>query len=446
LSIPREQWASRYGFVLASIGGAVGIGNIWRFSYIAGENGGAVFLLVYLACVLLIGIPLMIAELTIGRRAQGDAISAFESDKSPGQWHAVGRLAVAAAILLLSYYAIIAGWALMYFIGAATGALWRAAGADYGGFFRQFISDRGEPLAWQAATLMLAMFIVAGGVRRGIERVNRLLIPFLALIIVILATYALSLPGAGTGVSFLFAPDWTSLRQPGMYAAALGQAFFSLGIGMAFFVTYGSYMPRTFSLPASAAIIAIGDTMFAIIAGLAIFPAVFALGGNPAAGPELAFITLPQVLMQMPAGHLVGAVFFFLLSAAAITSMVALLEIPVAAITHRRRVLRWKTTATVGTAVFILGVPSALSYGVLGEVRIWSLGILDAIDHAVSNFLLPAIGILTALYVGWRLERGVALSESDFGDTAIGRLWLWLIRLLVPLSILGILLQSTGAL
>jgi len=444
--MPREQWASRYGFVLASIGGAVGIGNIWRFSYIAGENGGAVFLMVYLACVLLIGIPLMIAELTIGRRAQGDAITAFEAEKSPGRWHVVGRLGVAASILLLSYYAIIAGWAFKYFVGAATGALWRAAGADYGGFFRVFISDAGEPLAWQAATLVIAMFIVAGGIRRGIERVNRLLIPFLALIIVVLAGYALSLPGAGAGVSFLFAPDWSSLRQPGMYAAALGQAFFSLGIGMAFFVTYGSYMPRTFSLPASAGIIAIGDTIFAIVAGLAIFPAVFAFGGNPAAGPELAFITLPQVLLQMPAGRVVGTVFFFLLTAAAITSMVALLEIPVAAFTHRRGALRWKTTAAVGTAVFFLGVPSALSYGVLAHLRIGSLGILDAIDHGVSNFLLPMIGILTALYVGWRMERAVALSESDFGDTGIGRAWLWLIRILVPLSILGILVQSTGAL
>jgi NSS family neurotransmitter:Na+ symporter len=293
---------------------------------------------------------------------------------------------------------------------------------------------------------MLAMFVVAGGVRRGIERANRLLVPVLALIIVVLAAYALSLPGAGAGVSFLFAPDWASLRQPGMYAAALGQAFFSLGIGMAFFVTYGSYIPRAFSLPGSAGVIAAGDTLFAIVAGLAIFPAVFALGGNPAAGPELAFITLPQVFLGMPAGQLVGMVFFFLLSTAAVTSMVALLEIPVAAFTRRKRVRRWKMTAAVGTVTFLLGVPSALSYGILADYRVASLGILDAIDHGVSNFLLPAIGVLTALYVGWRVERAVALSESDFGDTAVGRLWLWLIRILVPLGIGGILVQSSGAL
>lgn len=232
--MPREQWASRYGFLLASIGGAVGLGNIWRFSYVAGENGGAVFLLVYLACVLLIGIPMMIAELPLGRRSGGDAISAFESDRKPGRWGLLGALAVIAASLLLSYYAVIAGWALKYFVGAATGTLWRAAEADYGGFFRQFISDRGEPLAWQAVALALSMFIVAGGVRRGIERVNRMLIPLLAVIVIMLADYAVSLPGSRGGIAFLFAPDWAVLRQPGLYAAALGQAFFSLGVGMAF--------------------------------------------------------------------------------------------------------------------------------------------------------------------------------------------------------------------
>ncbi|MFW6028138.1 MAG: sodium-dependent transporter [bacterium] len=358
----------------------------------------------------------------------------------------VGWLGVIAAALLLSYYAVIAGWALKYFVGAATGALWRTAGADCGGYFQQFISDRGEPLAWQATMLALAMYIVAGGVRQGIERVNRMLIPFLAIIIIILAGYALSLPGSRAGVAFLFAPDWAALRQPGVYAAALGQAFFSLGVGMAFFVTYGSYMPRTFSLPASAAIIAAGDTLFAVIAGLAIFPAVFALGGNPAAGAELAFITLPQVFLEMPAGYLIGAMFFFLLSTAAITSMVALLEIPVAALTHRFQLRRWPSVAGMGAIVFLLGVPSALSYGVLGGVRIGSLGILDAIDHGVSNFMLPAIGIGTALYVGWRLKRDFALTEADFGNSRIGRTWLWLVRLVVPLTILGILLESVGAL
>ena len=225
MNIPREQWATRYGFILAGIGGAVGIGNIWRFSYVAGENGGAVFLFIYMACVLLIGIPLMIAELTVGRYTQGDAITAFDVHRKSGRWKLVGWAGVAAAALLLSFYAVIAGWALKYFVGAATGALWQAAGTDYGGYFRQFISDRGEPLGWQAGTLVFAMFIVAGGVRQGIERLNRMLIPLLAIIILALAGYALTLPGSRGGVAFLLAPDWSVLRQPGVYVAAqIGRA------------------------------------------------------------------------------------------------------------------------------------------------------------------------------------------------------------------------------
>lgn len=446
--MPREQWSSRYGFLLATIGGAVGIGNLWRFSYVAGENGGAVFLLIYLVCIVLIGLPLMIAELALGRRTQGDAITAFETG-DPGRgaragWRQFGWLGVIAAALLLSYYSVIAGWALKYLAGAVTGALWQAVGADYGGYFRRFIAAPAEPLLWQASALSVAVLIVAGGVRQGIERVNRLLIPFLGLICIVLATFALSLPGSGAGVRFLFAPDWSVLAEPGVYAAALGQAFFSLGLGMAFFITYGSYMPRTFPVPVCAVTIAAGDTLFALVAGLAIFPAVFALGGNPAAGPQLAFITLPQIFLQMPAGYLIGAVFFFLLCTAAATSMVALLEIPVAALTHRMGLRRAPATLGMGLLVFVLGVPSALSFGVLSELRIGSLGILDAIDSGVSNYVLPVIGIGTALYVGWGLRRTTALAESDLGNGRLGRIWLWLVRVLVPLMILLILLQSGG--
>lgn len=444
--MPREQWTSRKSFILAGIGGAVGMGNIWRFSYVAGENGGAVFLFLYFAFVLVLAIPLVIAELSIGRRAQGDAVAAFEIERDPGRWRWVGWLGIVVASVLLSYYAVITGWALKYFVGAATGAMWRAAGSDFGGYFRGFISDRGGPLAWQAAALALATFIAAAGVRDGIERVNRMVVPVLAVIVVVLAGFSLALPGAHAGVSFLFDADWAALRQPGIYLAALGQAFFSVGVGAAFFVTYGSYVPRSFFLPACAAIIAGGDAVFAVVAGLAIFPAVFALGGNPAEGPELAFVTLPQVFLEMPAGEVIGAVFFLLLFFAATTSIVSLLSIPVAAVTQRLRLRHWQATVALGGVLFLLGVPSALSYGVLASVKIGSLAILDAIDHCVSNVLMPIVGIATALYVGWRLDRRVALSESDFGDSRAGRIWLWLVRVLVPTAILGIFVQSTGGL
>lgn len=442
----REQWGSRHGFVLATIGAAVGLGNIWRFSYVAGENGGAVFLFIYLACVLLVGLPLVIAELSLGRRAQGDAVAAFELADDGGRWRYLGWIGVIGAVLILSYYAVIAGWALKYFIGAATGSLWTTAAEGFGAFFKAFIADRGEPIGWQAAMLAATIFVVAGGVQQGIERINRWLMPVLVIIIASLAIYALFLPNAGAGVRFLFAPDWSALGKPTVYVAALGQAFFSLGIGMAVFITYGSYMPRTFSLPTSAAAIALGDSLFAVIAGLAIFPAVFSFGVDPTAGPELAFITLPQVFLGMPGGRVIGSIFFLLLSAAAFTSMVALLEVPVSLAVHRLKLRRWTASALVGGTVFVIGIPSAMSFGILAHIQFGRHGILDAIDAGVSNFLLPIGGVLVALFVGWRLARTTALTEADLAGGRLGLIWLWLLRILVPATILSILLQSASAL
>jgi NSS family neurotransmitter:Na+ symporter len=441
-----EQWGSRRGFILATVGAAVGLGNIWRFSYVAGENGGAAFLFLYFGFVVLIGLPLVIAELSLGRRAQSDPVTALASAGGRGAWRHAGWIGVFGAVLILSYYAVIAGWALKYFIGATTGELWALAETGYGAFFRRFIADRGEPVAWQAAMLGATMFVVTGGVRRGIEQVNRWLMPVLIAIVLALALYALSLPNSRRGVAFLFALDWSVVGEPRIYVAALGQAFFSLGVGMAVFVAYGGYMPRTFSLPLSAAVIAFADTAFAVVAGLAIFPAVFAFGVDPTAGPELAFITLPKVFLGMPAGHAIGAVFFFLLSAAAFTSMVSLLEVPVAVAVQRFRLRRWIATAIVGAAIFVLGLPSALSFGTLAHVAVGRHGLLDAIDAGVSNFLLPTAGVVSALVVGWRLRGAEALHEADLADGPLGRAWLWLVRTLVPTAIVAILLQSASAL
>lgn len=442
----REQWGSRPGFVLATVGAAVGLGNIWRFSYVAGENGGAVFLLLYLLSILLVGLPLVIAELALGRRAQGDAVTAFEIADNGGVGRYIGWIGVIGSTLILSYYAVIAGWALKYFVSAAIGNLWATADAGYGVFFNKFIADRSEPIGWQAAMLVTTTFVVAGGVKHGIELVNRWLMPALAVVICLLAGYALSLPGAGSGLRFLFSPDWSALGKPSVYAAALGQAFFSLGIGMAIFVTYGSYMPRSFSLPSSAAAIAFGDALFAIVAGLAIFPAVFAFGIDPTAGPELAFITLPQVFLSMPGGSFVGAVFFLLLSAAAITSMVALLEVPVSMAVHRLKVPRWRASALIGGGAFLIGVPSALSFGVLAQIQIGRYGILDAVDAGVSNFLLPTGGLLIALFVGWRLKPADSLRDAGLANSLGGRVWLWLLRFFVPAAIFIILIQSASLL
>jgi NSS family neurotransmitter:Na+ symporter len=438
----QEQWRSRTGFILATIGAAVGLGNIWRFAYVAGENGGAVFLLVYLVFVVLIGLPLVVAELSLGRRGGSDAVTAFERAAPASPWRFAGWIGVVGGFLILSYYAVIAGWALKYFFGAVTGGLWAAAEKGYGSYFEGFIANAAEPVLWQALMLIIAASVVARGVNAGIERINAWLMPLLALIVVGLALFALTLPGSGRGVTFLLAPDWGAFGRPTVYLNALGQAFFSLGVGMAVFVTYGSYVGRNTRLPASAAAIVAGDTLFAIVAGLAIFPAVFALGGDPGAGPRLAFITFPQILLEMPAGRWIGIAFFFLLSAAAVTSMISLLEVPVAYVVSRLGHARPLAASVVAGTIFILGIPSALSYGVLTHVHFAGQPLLDGIDQAVSNFLLPAGGLVVALLVGWRLNARTALEDADLAAMLVGQLWLWLLRVAVPLVIVIILMRS----
>ncbi|MEQ8696869.1 MAG: sodium-dependent transporter, partial [Bauldia litoralis] len=280
----RETWTSQWGFVLATIGSAVGLGNIWRFAYVAGENGGGAFLMVYLVFVLAVGAPVVIAELALGRRGQGDAATTFVAISGQRAWAAPGLIAVIASFLILTFYAVIAGWVLKYLAGAGTGLLWSAAASDYGGYFKRFVANTGEPIAWQFAMLAAAMFIVVGGVQRGIERINRVLMPALALIIVLLAAYSLTHKGAARGLEFLFAPQWELLGRPEIYLAAMGQAFFSLGVGMGVFITFGSYVPGHFRLPRLAGAIIAGDTLIALLAGIVIFPAVFAFGLDPKAG------------------------------------------------------------------------------------------------------------------------------------------------------------------
>jgi neurotransmitter:Na+ symporter, NSS family len=437
----REQWTSQTGFILATIGSAVGLGNIWRFAYVTGENGGAVFLLVYLAFVAIIGIPLVIAELTLGRRTRADAVSAVELGNPGSPWRYAGWLPVAGCIYILSYYTVIAGWALRYFFGATTGTLWDQASDKYGSFFESFIGQPLQPIFWQALMLLAGVTVVSAGVVKGIERLNLWLMPLLALIVIALAGFALTLPGSSAGLSFLFAPDMSQFARPQLYVNALGQAFFSIGVGMAIFITYGGYMTDRQPIAASAVIVACGDTLFAVVAGIAIFPAVFALGGDPAAGPRLAFITLPQIFLEMPGGRIVGPIFFFLLCAAALTSIVSLIEVPVAALIGRLALPRRQATMLVGGLSLVFGTPSALGYGLLSDWQVIGLPILDAVDYLGSNFLLPLAGLLVALSVGWRLRgREAALDAGLTG--VLGQLWLWLIRIIVPAAIVVILVTS----
>ncbi|QOY38352.1 sodium-dependent transporter [Anaerobacillus isosaccharinicus] len=446
LNSNREQWGSRLGFILAAMGSAVGLGNIWRFSYVTGENGGAAFLLVYLLCIIAIGIPIIMAEFTIGRKAQSDAVGSFEK-LAPGKpWILAGFMGVASAFIILSFYGVIAGWTVKYFFSYLTGGFSVQNDEAYADVFVGFITSTYEPLFWQFAFMAITVGIVFVGVKKGIEATNKILMPLLAILVVILAGYSLSLGGASEALSFLFTPDWSKLADPNVYLAALGQAFFSLSLGMGALITYGSYLSKKEQLPGAALGVAALDTGFAIIAGLMIFPAVFAFGIEPGFGPGLVFITLPGIFDSIAFGTLFGLAFFFLLAAAALSSAVSLLEVAVAYFIRKFSWSRQKASLIVGGIIFLLGIPSSLGIGPLSDITFFGKDILDSMDFIASNILLPLGGLIIALFMGWGWKKTDALAESDFGDTAIGHAWIFTLRYFAPIAIFLIFLASTGLL
>lgn len=442
---PRERWGSQLGFVLAAVGSAVGLGNVWRFSYVVGEHGGAAFLLLYGAVLVVMGLPVMIAELAIGRRAQSDAVGAFEV-LAPGRpWVAGGYLAVAACVVILSYYAVIAGWVGRYLVGYLEGGIMGVPPGAHDALFADYVSSRLTPLGWAGGFMAATTAIVMAGVRRGIETANRLLMPLLALLLVAMAAYALTLPGAGGGVRFLFAADWAGLTRPEAYLAAVGQAFFSLSLGMGALLTYGSYLPASARLPREAGRIVVLDVLVALVAGLVVFPAVFAFGVDPATGPTLAFVVLPGVFEAMPGGRAVGAAFFALLGAAALSSAVSMLEVVVAYAMRRWRLSRVRASALAGGLVAALGALPSLGYGPLAMVRPLGRPILEAMDLVASQVVLPLGGLVFALFVGWGWSRARALRESGFGSGPAGRAWRFALRWLTPALVALTLLRSLGA-
>ena len=439
----RERWGSGRGFLLATLGSAVGLGNVWRFSYVAGENGGGAFFLVYLVMVFLVGVPLLLGEFALGRSTQRESAAAFEALAPASRWRHLGLLGVLVAGLILAYYAVIAGWVLKYLSLHLMGSTQEFAVAGFADAFRGFIAHPLEPIAWQFAVMALTVAVVAGGVERGIEAVSKLLMPALGLLLLALAIHSVTLPGFGQGVAFLLQPDWRVLTRPQVYLAALGQAFFSMGLAMGVMVTYGSYVAPQRRLPRAAVTIAIGDTLFAIVAGLVIFPAVFSFGLDPAQGPALAFVVLPEVFAQMKGGAWVGAAFFVLLAIAALTSAVSLLEVAVAFTMHRFGWSRKRASLGLGGLIFALGVPASLGFGPwAGLTGMGGRGILDVMDFVAANILLPLNGLLIAVFLGWVWHRRDALAACDLPSSRLGRFWYFSVRYTVPLLVAVVLVRS----
>ncbi len=442
----REQWGTRTGFILAAVGSAVGLGNIWKFPYITGQYGGSAFIIVYLICIALIGLPVLLAEIMIGRRTKKDAIGAFQ-ELAPGKpWFITGIFGVAAAFVILSFYGVVAGWTLAYTAKAINGDLLGLTAEDLGNQFGAFISTPLSPVIWQLFFMVLVISIVVGGVSKGIEKWNRVLMPTLAILMVILAIRSVTLNGAGSGIEFLFSPDFSALTATAVIVA-LGHAFFSLSLGMGTMITYGSYVPTKENLPKAAFGISIADTVIALLAGLAIFPAVFAFGMDPAAGPGLVFITFPAVFAQLPAGQFFLILFFALLVIAALTSAISLLEVPVAYFMRKFSWTRKKATWTIGSIIFFFGIPSSLSMGPWSGFTIFGLGFFDAMDFLGSNILLPLGGLFIALFAGWVMGTKEALQAADLGEgSGLGKAWIVVLRVVAPILILLVLLNVTGIL
>ncbi|MCF6139187.1 sodium-dependent transporter [Pseudalkalibacillus berkeleyi] len=440
----REQWKSRTGFMLAAMGSAIGLGNIWKFPYITGENGGGAFIIVYLICIALIGIPIMLAEFSVGRNTQKDAVGSFK-ELTPGKpWFITGIFGVMSAFLILSFYGVVAGWALSYTTKAISGDLLAVPAEKMADHFGGFIGASLGPIIWQLLFMGLVIIIVVKGIKQGIEKWNKILMPTLGILLVVLAIRGLTLPGSGEGFSFLFSPDFSALNAEAVLVA-LGHAFFSLSLGMGTMITYGSYVPQNVKLPTAAVGVSMADTGFALLAGLAIFPAVFAFGMDPGAGPGLIFITLPAVFEQMPLGQFFSILFFLLISMAALTSAISILEVPVAYFMRKFEWTRKKATWILGTIIFLFGVPSSLSLGAWSEFTIFGKGFFDAVDYLASNILLPLGGLLTALFVGWALGKKKSLEIGGLREGGLwGMLWIWSLRLVAPILILIVMASVLG--
>jgi NSS family neurotransmitter:Na+ symporter len=446
LTMKRDKFSSKFGLLAAAAGSAVGLGNIWKFPYIAGKNGGAAFILVYLACILLIGLPVMLSEFVLGRKTQVNAVAAFEKIAPKKPWYLAGALSVSTAFIILSFYSIIAGWVFSYIGRSVTGNLITVAPDNLSDYFGTIVSNPIEPLFWTFLVLAITTIIVILGVKSGVEKYSKILMPLLVIIIIILMFRSLTLDGASKGVSFLLKPDFSLLTTRGVLEA-LGHAFYSLSLGMGIILTYGSYIDKKVNIFSLAVQVTIADTLIALMAGLVIFPAVFAYGFEPKSGPSLIFITLPAVFKAMPFGRLFETLFFLLIGIAAITSTISLLEVVVSFFTEKFNVGRKKCTILVSLAIFALSIPSTLSFGIWSDVKIFGKNFFDLFDFIASNIFLPVGGILICIFVGWIWGSKNAVKEitSDgLYSFKFKKLYTIIIKYVAPISILIILLYSTG--
>ena len=442
-----EQWSSKIGFILAAAGSAIGIGAIWKLPYVTGVSGGGAFFLLFIVFSLLIGFPLLLAEFIIGRSTQKEAINAYRMLAPNTKWHWIGKVGVFTSFLLLSFYSVIGGWIVIYFVKGLFGGIINDS-AHYSDVFSSTISNPGLTIIAQGVFLLITVLVVAKGVQQGIEKATKILMPALFILFIVLIVRSLTLDNAIEGVKFFLSPDFSDITSESILFA-LGQSFFSLSVGVSVMVTYSSYLPRKSNLIQPAISIVSMNLIIALLAGLAIFPAVFSLGLEPAEGPGLLFVVLPSVFEHIFFGEFFLVCFLALFLFATLTSAFSMLEIIVASIIKDDEDKRRKYSIIMGALIFVAGVPSALSYSSLSHILIFDLNIFDAADYLVSNILLPLGALLIAIFVPLKIKKNVLqaelLEESRLGKTAFN-IWFYLVRYVVPIVIVIVFLDVIGVL
>lgn len=449
--VKRANFGSRLGVILASAGSAVGLGNIWRFPYETGNNGGAAFIIIYLGCIIVLGLPIMISEFLIGRHSQKSTGGAYKVLAPGTPWKWVGRLGVLAGFLILSYYSVVAGWTLEYIFEAATNSFAGKTAADFVQSFQTFTSNPFRPLLWLITFLLGTHFIIVKGVEKGIERASKIMMPLLFIIIIILVICSLSLPGAGKGIEFLLKPDFSKVNSS-VFLSAMAQAFFSLSLGMGCLSTYASYFSKKTNLTRTAVSVSVIDTMVAILAGFIIFPAAFSVGIQPDTGPSLIFVTLPNVFQQAFSGvpvlaYVFSVMFYVLLAIAALTSTISLHEVVTAFLHEEFKMTRGRAATLVTAGCIFLGIFSSLSLGPTKDLTLFGKNTFDLFDYVTAKIMLPLGGLLVSIFTGWYLDKKIVKSEITNDGTLKGALYkpvIFILKFIAPIAIIFIFINELG--
>ena len=436
----RDHFASKIGFVLAAAGSAIGLGAIWKFPYMAGTNGGSVFVLLFIISTLLIGLPILLAEFVLGRKGQADAVTSFKRLKPGKNWFFIGWSGFFFSLIILSFYSVVGGWILSYLGRALMFSLDNNGDSDYGKLFESIISNPWEVLIGQAVFMILTVIIVRGGIEGGIERASRIMMPALLIFFVVLVIRSLTLDGAMEGVKFMFVPDWSYFNAQTMLLA-LGQAFFSLSVGVAGMMTYASYLPKDQKLGSSAFSVSMLNIGISLMAGLVIFPAVFALGYSPDEGPGLVFIILPAVFEQIPFGAFFMLMFFILLLFATLTSSIAMLETVVSIGIKNAYDKRKRAAWIYGLVIFLVGIPSALSFGVFSDIKILGKTFFDFADFLTSSIGLPLGALLISIFAGYVVKKSELIEELNISPVTFNS-WYFIVRYLAPVAIILVFINA----